>query len=209
MTADAFTSAAWLGEAIAAPSSPADAAADAEGRLINAAIAGDQWACTRLVADHQEAVYRFCLRWLRRPEDARDACQETFVRAFRSIADYEHRGRFLSWLFRIAMNLCRDHARSKAARHDRVTVGLDRVGDAPCPAHDPAEAAAAHADLARLFAGIDALPRRHREVIVLCGIEGLSHDLCAEVLDCSPRAIEGRLRRAREALEAWLASPGV
>lgn len=205
MTADTF-SAAWLGDLAAAPSSAVDAAA-AESRLISAAIDGDQWACTRLVADHQEAVYRFCLRWLRRPEDARDVCQETFVRAFRSLADYEHRGRFLSWLFRIAMNLCRDHARSKSARHDRVTVGLDRVGNSPCPAHDPAEAAAAQADLARLFAGIDALPRRHREVIVLCGLEGLSHEMCAEVLDCSPRAIEGRLRRARQALEGWLARP--
>ena len=202
MTVSSTTAEAALAGLREAPESESDA----ERRLIAAAQAGSEWACSRLVEDHQERLHQFCLRWLRNPEDARDTCQETFVRAFRGLDDYEHRGRFLSWLYRIAMNLCRDHVRSRASRNGKNTVALDSIGESPCPGRDPAEAASVNADLARLFRGIEALPRRHREVIVLCGIEGLSHDLCAEVLDCSPRAVEGRLRRAREALEAWLAA---
>jgi RNA polymerase sigma factor (sigma-70 family) len=177
----------------------------AERRLIVSAQAGRDWACTRLVEDHQDRVYRFCLKWLRDTEEARDVCQETFVRAFRALEDYEHRGRFVSWLYRIAMNLCRDHAKSRSTRNRKVTTTLESIAESPCPTRDPAEAASVNAEMARLFRGIDALSQRHREVIVLCGIEGLSHQLCAEVLDSSPRAIEGRLMRARAALEAWLA----
>lgn len=187
------------------PADASEAADETEARLIAAAQGGSEWASARLVETHQDRLHRFCLRWLRDPEDARDLCQETFVRAFRSLADYEHRGRFLSWLYRIAMNLCRDHVRSRACRNGRQNLPLEAMPDSPCPRRDPAETATLHADLARLFRGIEALPPRHREVLILCGIEGLSHDLCAEVLDCSPRAVEGRLRRAREALEAWLA----
>lgn len=175
-----------------------------ENRWIAAAVAGDDDAFRRLVEAHQDRVYHFCRNWLRDSEEAREATQDTFVRAYGALSRYENRGRFRSWLFRIALNLCRDRHRSRSGRQRRETTSFDDGCPEPvCSGRKPDEASADAEDLAKLRRGIDSLPESLRAVLLLRAIEGLDQETCAEILNCSTRAVEGRYYRARRALAEW------
>ncbi len=175
-----------------------------ECALVRDAAAGDETAFHQLVERYQERVYHFCFQWLRDAEDAREACQDTFVRAYHAIGRYRERGQFLAWLYRIALNKCRDRHKSKCARQRRQTLRLE---DSPvahqCHAPSPDESAIHSSDIEKLRRGIQSLPPRLRAPVILCAVEGLSQEVCAEILNCSPRAIEGRLYRARRELARW------
>lgn len=173
--------------------------------LMIRAAGGDDEAFRQLVERHQERVYRFCFQWLRQSEDAREACQDTFVRVYQSMARYRAQGQFTSWLLRIALNQCRDRYRSRASKDARCTEVLfaDESSEPTCHRATPAEAVSLSADVEKIREGIDLLPAKLREVLIICAVEGYRHDQCAEILGCSERAVEGRLYRARKALEAW------
>lgn len=178
-----------------------------ERRWIEAAAQGDDEAFARLVRYHQDSIHRFCQRWLGDPHEAQEAAQDVFVRAYAALDRYEPRGRFSTWLYRIALNGCRDRLKSKASRERRRTDPLGSAGkDAICPTHAPDEASAVTEEREKLWRGIEALPDRSRAVVILRGIEGLAQEECAEILGCSERAVEGRYYRARRELEEWWAS---
>jgi RNA polymerase sigma-70 factor (ECF subfamily) len=174
----------------------------AEAALVLAAQAACPDAFRALVERHQQRVYHFCFHYLRDAGDAREACQDTFLRAHTALARYRHRARFSTWLFQIALNLCRDRLRSRPAARGRQLVALD-AQDLPCQGPTPAEAAMRDTDLAKLDRGLAALPEKFRTVLVLSCLDGLSHAECAAILKCSERAIEGRLYRARQRLAEW------
>ncbi|MDF1740960.1 MAG: sigma-70 family RNA polymerase sigma factor [Verrucomicrobiales bacterium] len=172
-----------------------------DDRLASAAAAGDDEAFCKLVELHQERVFHFCFRWLRNSEDAREAAQDTFIRVYEAIPRYEKRGKFTTWLYRIALNLCRDHFKSKAARQRRATQSFGDVQEPSiCPLARPDETAAKTDEHARMQEEIMALPDKLRAAVVLFALEGLSQSDCAAILKCSVRAVEGRLYRAREIL---------
>ncbi|MCB1079288.1 MAG: RNA polymerase sigma factor [Verrucomicrobiae bacterium] len=187
-----------------------------ESQWISEARDGSHEAFRLLVERHQDAVFRFCRHWLNCPEDAREVCQDTFLRAWDALPDYRPRARFSTWLFQIALNLCRDRVRSRGARNRKLTdsLSLFRRGDGQtrerhCPLPSPDEAVSLDEDLEKLRRGLAALPRRHSEVLILAVIEGLSQLECGEILGCSVRAVESRLYRARRDLMAWWeAHPG-
>lgn len=178
-----------------------------EDRDVTAAAAGNDDAFVRLVERHQEKVFRFCCQWLPNAEDAREATQDTFVRAYLAMERYRKQGRFSTWLFQIALNQCRDRLKSKAGSQSRRTDSLAREGkgdDLICPAPAPDEAVALSGDQERLGEAIEKLPMKLRAVVIICGIEGMSQETCAEILNISVRAVEGRFYRARRQLEAAL-----
>ncbi len=170
----------------------------AEADLLRRAQAGCPEAFRALVERHQQPVYRFCLLYLRDAEDALEASQDTFVRAHGALPRFRPRARLATWLFRIALNLCRDRARARR----KACVGIENREWA-CHSAQPDEAAMRDADLAKLDRGLNALPDPLRAVVVLSCLDGLSHAECAEILKCSERAIEGRLYRARRRLSEW------
>jgi len=190
-----------LPENEALPTAPST---DGSEALIAEACAGSEAAFRELVLLHQDAIHRFCFHWLRDEEDAQEICQDTFLRAWYALDRYERRGRFSAWLYRIALNLCRDRHKSKGARQRRDTHSLEKVAlPLTCPRPAPDEALAQTSDVAKLQRGIAALPESLRTVLILSAQEGLSHEACAEILHCSARAVEGRLYRARRELLAW------
>lgn len=183
---------------------PAGATADdpAEAPLVAAAQAGCPEAFRTLVELHQQPIYRFCFHYLRDAGDAREACQDTFIRAHGALARYRHRTRFSTWLFRIALNLCRDRMRARPAARGRQLVALE-AQEIPCRQPAPDEAAMRDTDLAKLDRGLAAMPEKLRSLLVLSCLDGHSHAECAAILNCSERAIEGRLYRARQRLTDW------
>ncbi|MCH7228493.1 RNA polymerase sigma factor [Haloferula sp. A504] len=174
-----------------------------EAATIKAARGGDDEAFRDLVERHQQRVHRLCYHCLGDEEDAREACQDTFVRAYRALPRFSPRARLSTWLHRIALNLCRDRLRRR-----RPTMPLDGI-ELACRDARPDEAVMGAADLARLTRGLAALPPRLYQAIVLSSLEGLSHAECAAIMKCSTRAVEGRLYRARRLLaEWWKRNPG-
>lgn len=170
--------------------------------MVEKARGGDPDAFREIVEYYEWAVYTFSYRWLHSPEDAQEVAQDTFLRAYRGLSNYRHEGKLSTWLFQIALNLCRDRRRSPRLTPP-PSVPLESSSNLLCNCHSPDQEATWKSDLTKLTEGLEALPRRLREPLILCGVQGLSHDEASSVLKCSPRAIEGRVYRARQRLGQW------
>lgn len=177
---------------------------DMELQKVAAARAGDMAAFEWLVQRHEERLFTFCCRWLRCVEDAREVCQDSFVRAWQALPEFEGRAKFSTWLYQIALNLCRDRARSRASRQRDSTIALDSMEQSPlCPQPPPDASAEWSGEMQKLGRGLGLLPEKLRAALMLTTMEGLSHAECAEVLNCSVRGVEGRVHRARLMLLDW------
>ena len=188
-------------------------AADVDAADVARAREGDESAFAALVGRHEGEIYRTCLRLLRDPDDALDATQETFLRAYRGLARFRGEAKFRTWLFGIALNACRNRltsAHSRARRRMGSLQGaLDDNGESiELPLPDPApgpEANAYSSELRRALQGaLAAIAAEHREVLVLREIEGLEYAELAGVLGIAEGTVKSRLARARAALRAAL-----
>jgi RNA polymerase sigma-70 factor (ECF subfamily) len=175
-----------------------------EQQKIRAAQAGDMTAFEWIVRQHEERVFGFCCRWLRCVEDAREVCQDAFVRAWQALPEFEGRAKLSTWLYQIALNLCRDRGKTRAARQRDSTIALEDVEQPPvCPQQAPDASAELNSEMQKLERGLAVLSEKLRVVLMLTAMEGLSHEECAQVLNCSVRGVEGRVYRARQMLMDW------
>ncbi|MCE2693256.1 MAG: RNA polymerase sigma factor [Verrucomicrobiota bacterium] len=175
-----------------------------EQQKIRAAQAGDMAAFEWIVQQHEERLFGFCCRWLRCMEDAREVCQDAFVRAWQALPEFEGRAKLSTWLYQIALNLCRDRAKTRAARQRDSTIALEDVEQPPlCPQQTPSASAELNSEMQKLERGLAVMPEKLRAVLMLTTMEGLSHEECAQVMNCSTRGVEGRVYRARQMLLKW------
>jgi RNA polymerase sigma-70 factor, ECF subfamily len=167
------------------------------------AAAGESSAFDVLVLRHRDRVFRLCRRFFRRPEDAEEAAQETFLKVYQALARYRESAPFDHWLLRIATNTCRDLLRHRRRRPEAV---LADITDAPAEWLDAAlrgasleqvEAEHARALAARL---LDTLPPKDRIVLVLMDLEGMTAAEVANVTGSTRGAVKVRAMRARRAL---------
>ena len=173
---------------------------------------GDDLALNELMTRWQEPLTRFLIRYTASEHDALDLAQDTFVRVYEARARYDARGNFSTWLYTIAGNLCRNHARYKA-RHPAVSLDaeISPDGDAtlgdqlPADGGTPADSAGEKERAAAVRAAIAALPDDQRTATILFEYEDQSHADIATVLGCSAKAVETRLYRARQFLRERLA----
>lgn len=176
----------------------------AEAQHVRAAQAGDMAAFEWIVRQHEERLFAFCCRWLRCAEDAREVCQDVFVRAWQALPEFEGRAKLSTWLYQIALNLCRDRVKSRSSRQRENTTTLDELEQPPaCPQSAPDANAEWRSEMQKLERGLALLPEKLRSALMLSAMEGLSHEECAEVLNCSVRGTEGRIYRARQMLLQW------
>ena len=172
---------------------------------------GELDAFEELVRQYEKRVYAVALRSSGSPEDAADITQEVFLRAWRSIESFRGDSGFSTWLFRITMNLCVDHARHKNAQPQTqpLVVGEE---DAERPIPDPAPTPEEHlenSELGReLAAALDEVSEEHRRIVLLRDVSGLSYTEIAEVLEISEGTVKSRLSRARIALRTVLLRRG-
>jgi len=178
-----------------------------ELRLVAVAARGDRGAFARLVDLHQRTVYGLCVRLLADREEARDAAQETFVRAWGAIGTYDPVNPFAPWLLRIARNHCIDVLRRRlpATRRLELDAGTDRDGTGALDLPDPAAVAAddqlAGAQQASAVAGaVAALPPNYREVVHLFHVEHMSYKDIAATLEVPIGTVMTWLHRARARL---------
>jgi RNA polymerase sigma-70 factor (ECF subfamily) len=169
--------------------------------LAREAQAGDPAARDALARRYRGRVYVFALALLRRPEDAEDAAQETFVRAFRSLEMYEPRGHFRAWLLAIAANVCRAYHRSERRR--APSPAMDEPPEESAPATGSLYAQSALREAVR--AAVARLPGVYRGPVALYYLEDLSVADVASILGRSRAAVKVQLWRARSLLARELA----
>jgi RNA polymerase sigma-70 factor (ECF subfamily) len=172
-------------------------------------------AFNRLVEERHGDIYALLYRLTEDPEEARDLTQETFLQAFRHLANFRGDADLRTWLYRIAVNQARNRWRWwKRRRRDR-TVSLDApvsdsqeaplaTGLAGDERLDPERQALAREREVALHAALTTLSRPYREVIVLRDIEGLSYEEVASTLDLNVGTVKSRLNRGRTELRRRL-----
>jgi RNA polymerase sigma-70 factor (ECF subfamily) len=179
--------------------------------LVASSLAGDRSAFDLLVLRWDRKIQGAIYRLIGSEEEARDLCQEAFLKAYRGLGAFKGEARFSSWLYQIALNLCRDRMRR---RRGRTMVSLDALeadGQAPvlrqeANALDLVEAR----DLQeRVKAAVLGLAEEQREVIVLKEYEGLTFQQIADVLDLPVSTVKTRLYRGLDRLRERLSREGV
>lgn len=168
---------------------------------------GDDLALNDLMRRWKQPLVTFCLRSTGNLTDAHEIAQETFVKVYSAKKRYRPTARFSTWLFTIANNLCRMRGRwrkrhPEILKSDRETAIDDRASTATDPASQ-----SDRADLARdLDRSIQHLPQDLRAAFVLYELQGLPCREIAEIQQCTVKAVERRLARAREKLRSLLES---
>jgi RNA polymerase sigma-70 factor (ECF subfamily) len=181
--------------------------------LVLAVQAGDTQSLGELVARWQQPLYRFVSRMAPRPEDAHEVCQETFVRILRNAKGYRRGARFSTWMYQIALNLCRDQARRRR-RWSLIVDDSRDADDPPAPRDDPASLDPARVTERRELAdsvrrALAEIPREQREVLVLKEFEGLKFREIAEILDCPESTVKSRMYYGLSGLRDALARQGI
>ena len=175
--------------------SPSDELAD----LVADARDGDRSAYDALVRRTWSDTYALAFRLTGNDEDARDVCQEAYLRAYRGLRRFRGDARFTTWLFRITAN-CASNQLGRRRRHRHEELPDEDASVDLTPAHDPAGRAETAQLRERVQAALAALPPRLRSVVVLRDIYDLSHESIAAELGISESAAKVRLHRARRRL---------
>jgi RNA polymerase sigma-70 factor, ECF subfamily len=162
---------------------------------------GDTDAFGRIVEAFQKPVYNLCYRMLGNPEDAEDAAQETFWRAFQGLARYDPKRSFGTWLLSIAAHYCIDRLRKK--RLNLLSLeSLLPEDDAPDPAPGPEHQTGQNQEQAAVQALLASLGKEERAMIVMRYWYDMSYEEIGHSLSCSVSAVKSRLHRARQTLAA-------
>jgi RNA polymerase sigma-70 factor (ECF subfamily) len=172
-----------------------------EEKCIKAAANGCHDSFAQIVYHHQDYIYQVCYRLLQDAHEARDASQDVFLKAYQALPRFKPKAKLSTWLYQIAMNTCRDRWNRNSTKMAKQSHSLESSEEALERKGSSPNVDAEWSDEVKKFeSALKALPAKHREIIVLSCIEELSHAECGEILGCSTRAVEGRLRRAREVL---------
>jgi RNA polymerase sigma-70 factor (ECF subfamily) len=174
-----------------------------DGRLLQLMIAGEERGFVGLYRKYQAPVYRFCLQIGTR-HIAEEVTQETFLALMRTPHKYQgERGPLLLYLFGIARNLA-----WKSARRDRLYAALDEDRELPASGSDLANDLARKEQMIRVRHAILSLPRKYREVIVLCSLQELSYEEASTVVGSSIGTVRSRVHRAKQLLVRKLKESG-
>lgn len=180
--------------------------------LVAAFQRGDYAAFDVLVQRWQRKMQGAIYRVLGNEEEARDLGQETFLKAYRALGSFKRESRFSSWLYQIALNLCRDRLRRRKLRH---YVSLEELGEgvveaSPRPPAPSALELLERRDLSRtVAAAVEALPDEQREVIVLKEYQGLTFLEIADILGLPASTVKTRLYRGLGQLREQLERQGI
>ena len=183
--------------------------ADPDAALMLQLKNGEDCALDHLMNRWEQPLVRFIYRYIGREADALDLAQETFVRVYETRHRYAVRGKFSTWLFTIAANLCRNYLRTRRNRDEPVPEVWDseeteRPDSPQSPDDSPDEAAIKSEAVALVREAIDNLPHDLKTVILLFEYESLSYAEISSVIGCSVKAAEMKLYRARQSLREKL-----
>jgi RNA polymerase sigma-70 factor (ECF subfamily) len=163
------------------------------------------WSCSEfadLYAEHSRAIFYLALRFLGDPQKAEDATHDVFLKAFRKMDSFRGEASWRTWLYRIAINHCRNIQQSWNERHmfsnadEAVWENAAAQTDSPFRVLETKELGE------RIQKSLDALPHEYRLLLLLVADEQLSYDEVGALTEQSPDAVRGKLHRARKAFAA-------
>lgn len=181
--------------------------------LVKAFQAKERAAFDKLVLKYKDKVFNLCYRFLGNYEEADDCAQEVFIKVYRSLEKFRVESAFSTWLYRIAVNTCKNKVKSLSYRYSKKMVRLDdpkeseensyltEIGD---------ESLSPVSELERKEKGlliqeaIDSLPEEKRTLVVLRDIEGLTYEEIAKITDGNLGTVKSGLARARQELREKL-----
>lgn len=183
-----------------------------DGTLVRDALAGDRRAFDLLVLRHGDMLFNLCFRMLGDYDEASDCAQDAFIRAYRALGGFRGEAAFPTWLYRIAVNTCKNRLASAEYRRSRKAVRLEGTGadDTLLPANGRASFSNPTARLEReeheavIQRALDGLPPDEKTVAVLRDIEGRSYEEIAMLTGMRPGTVKSRLARARRRLRSKL-----
>jgi len=178
--------------------------------LVEACRSGETSAFDLLVGRWEDKIRGAAWRVLGSEEEARDVAQEAFLKAYRGLDAFKSEARFSSWLYQIALNLCRDRLRRRRTRASVSLEELEEAGPVLVEPRPGAHELALQNDLARVVRrAVSALPLEQREVLILKEYEGLTFLEIAQALDVPISTVKTRLYRGLGQLRVRLERDGV
>ena len=176
--------------------------------LVKRVQRGDKTAFDLLVLKYQHRIGAVIGRFVPDYAESQDIAQESFIRAYRAIANFRGDSQFYTWLYRIAVNTAKNHLVAMKRRPPTSDVEAEdaehfsggRMQDNDTPEHE-----LLREEIAReVSSTVAALPEELRQAITLREMEGLSYEEIAETMDCPIGTVRSRIFRAREAIDARL-----
>ena len=176
-----------------------------DAALVRSFQAGNKAAFDKLVLKHKDRIFNLCIRFLGDYQEANDSAQEVFVKAYRSLKGFRFKSAFGTWLYRIAVNTCKNKVKSLDYRYAKKMVYLDNPG-AVQDAHGLEISDETQSPLAELEKkermeliqrAIESLPPEQKMVVILRDIQGLPYDDIADITGYGLGTVKSRLSRAR------------
>ena len=179
--------------------------------LVARSIGGDADSFNQLILRWERPIYALAYRTIGREEDARDVCQETFLRAFRALPGFRGQAKFSSWIYRIALNLCRDWVRrERRTGFVQAPEGVDLMDlvAAAEPSESIEDLVARKHQIQAVERAMALLPEEQRTAIVLKEYHGLTFQEIADLLGCPLSTVKTRLYQGLSVLRRELAKTG-
>ncbi|HEY3312836.1 MAG TPA: sigma-70 family RNA polymerase sigma factor [Anaerolineales bacterium] len=176
-----------------------------EIQLIRKARNGDQDAFAELVKLHERFVFNLAVRTLGNPDEAADAAQEAFIRAWTALPEFREQSQFRTWLYRIVLNLCLNRVpRLRRELNDLTHEEMIDLPGNPSGAGDPVASLEQNELRAHLHRQIDRLPEQYRLLVSLRYQHELSYDEIASLLGLPVGTVKTGLFRAKARLREAL-----
>lgn len=177
---------------------PTSGPPDAE--IVRRVLSGQTDEYAVLVRRYKDVLYRYAERMMGRPDDAEDIVQQAFVKGFQRLDRCRDPDRVGGWLFRIAVNLCKDSLKGRRRRE----VPLEAAGALRAEGGSPEVTTERTEIREEIYSALQELSPEQREAFVLKHVEGWSYEEMSERLDVSVSALKMRVHRAREELQVLL-----
>ncbi|MBI3396594.1 MAG: RNA polymerase sigma factor [Spirochaetia bacterium] len=177
-----------------------------EALLIRRVKGGDSDAYIELVADYRIRLYRKATAMIGSPEDAEDVLQDALVTAYMALARFRGESGIYTWLFRIVVNKCRDHLRSRRSnREDPLEPSGAVLSDDRISVEKNHELSD---DSRYLMSKINSLDKKYRQILIYRYFDDLSYQEIAEMVHVNIGTVKSRLFKARELLKRLLLRDG-
>jgi len=175
--------------------------------LISKAKQGDMTAFEELILQHEKIVYNVALKMMNYSEDAKDISQEVFIKAYRSIANFDERSTFSTWIYRITVNTCIDEMRKRKGKQnlsldneieDEEGTWKQEIAD---DSRTPEESLIQKEEKNEILMALEMISEDYKTVFILRDIRGLSYEEIAEITGLALGTVKSRISRARKHLK--------
>lgn len=182
---------------------------DPDLSLVQRVQRGDKRAFDLLVIKYQHRIIHLVNRYVKDPVEAEDVAQDSFIKAYRALADFRGESAFYTWLYRIAINTAKNYLLSRSRRHQDDEIDIQdaeqlemaaQLKDVETPEHSLMNDQVVQV----IRAALDKLPEDMRTAIMLREFEGMSYEEIAVAMDCPIGTVRSRIFRARAAIDEKL-----